>query len=340
MEPQFSNNIGGAAAPVAKPRIYWLDFGKVLAAFLVVFAHVIYSEDSFLCSVIWAFHLPFFFLISGIFHKDRQKIDWKTHAQRLLLPAFIFCFFDALYYVIYNGIVSGEGMHGFLSQAVVYAKYFVLRMLRGHELGPTWFLFALFWCRVLGDLFLLIKNRWISGGILLAGLLVPYLLGFRFPFFLSQGFMAMPFYLAGYFGSTWLKTRKPSWKYLAVTAVCLVATILLTRWNGKVSMNGFYFGSLPVGLNLVVFYLNGFIGSAMLLSIALLPLPEFKSVKMLASALITIVGVQSIFLGLTGLLFKGAERIIPYAILISIVILWLCYLVHLLIGPLYTPKKK
>ena len=99
-------------------------------------------------------------------------------------------------------------------------------------------------------------------------------------------------------------------------------------------------GSLPVGLNLVVFYLNGFIGSAMLLSIALLPLPEFKSVKMLASALITIVGVQSIFLGLTGLLFKGAERIIPYAILISFVILWLCYLVHLLIGPLYTPKKK
>ena len=105
-------------------------------------------------------------------------------------------------------------------------------------------------------------------------------------------------------------------------------------------MNGFYFGSLPVGLNLVVFYLNGFIGSAMLLSIALLPLPEFKWVKMLASALITIVGVQGIFLGLTGLLFKGTERIIPYAILISIAILWLCYLVHLAIGPLYTPKKK
>ena len=56
--------------------------------------------------------------------------------------------------------------------------------------------------------------------------------------------------------------------------------------------------------------------------------------------LITIVGVQGIFLGLTGLLFKGTERIIPYAILISIVILWLCYLVHLAIGPLYTPKKK
>ena len=327
------------ATPSEKKRIYWLDFGKVIAAFLVVFGHVIYDPDSEVCNCLWAFHVPFFFLISGIFHKDLQKIQWKTYARRLLLPFLIFCAFDGIYYVIYNGILDGGSASAFFNQAVVYAKYFILRIIRGHELGPCWFLIALFWSKVLADVFLMVKNKWIGVGFLLAGLIVPYLLGFRFPAFLSQGFMAMPFYLAGYYGATYLKSRKASWKYLGIAAVCLVATVLLTRLNGKVSMNGFYFGSLPTGLNFLVFYLNGFIGSVMLLAIALLPLPELRSVKLLASALITIVGVQNIFLGILSILLKNVEPNLVLSLVETVVILWLCYFTHLLIGPLYTPKK-
>ena len=320
-------------------RIYWLDFGKVLAAFLVVFGHL-YSGDSTVNQYLYAFHLPFFFLISGIFHQDAGRIQWKKYAGRILLPAVLFLLIDAINSIVHGAIEAGGGWSAWSGKTVEYVKYFILRLARGTGLGPAWFLLALFWCKILADVFLTIRNKWLAGGILLAGLLVPYLLDFRFPLFISQGFMALPFYLAGYYGSSHLKGREVSWKYLWIVAGGMLLTGVLSYFNGKVSMNGCYFGGLPKGVNFIVFYVNAFIGSAMLMGFSLLPFPRLRSVKLLAPALITIVGVQSVFIGLTQLVFGGANQPIPISIVEAILVLWLCYLVHLLIGPLYTPKKK
>ena len=69
------------------------------------------------------------------------------------------------------------------------------------------------------------------------------------------------------------------------------------------------------------------------------PVP-FVQTDALSAALITIVGVQSVFIGLTQLVFGGANQPIPISIVEAILVMWLCYFAHLLIGPLYTPKKK
>lgn len=319
-------------------RIYWLDFGKVLAAFLVVFAHL-YSENTLIQKYIYAFHLPFFFLISGVFHNDTGKIQWQKHAMRILFPAAIFLFIDAVVYIIHDALLAGGGWSGWAGQTVNYIKYFILSLIRGTGLGPAWFLLALFWCKILADLFLIIRQKWIACGIMIAGLLVPHLFSYRLPLFISQGFMATPFYLTGFYASRFLKSRNKSWKYLWLFLIGILLTGTLTFFNGKVSMNGFYFGSLHKGLNLFVFYLNGFIGSIMLMAFSLLPFPELKSIKLLATALITIVGVQNAFIRPSQWIFGFLNEPIPLSVIVAIFIMWLCYFTHLLIGPLYSPKK-
>ena len=43
--------------------------------------------------------------------------------------------------------------------------------------------------------------------------------------------MAMPFYLAGYYGKNYLNNRAVSYYYLIPAFICLATTILLSRWN-------------------------------------------------------------------------------------------------------------
>lgn len=320
-------------------RIYWIDFGKVLTAFLVVWAHVLSDSGKGheIQNYLFSFHVPVFFFISGLFHKKSERIQWCKYVKRLVFPALLFLLLDGLVYVIVETI-KDHSISVLFAHAVNYVKYDTLSIIRGTILNPCWFLFALFWCKVLADIFLTIKKRWFLYLLVLAGLLIPYLFSFRFPVFISQGFMAFPFYLSAYYCSNYIKALHPSWKYLAHACILFAVSSFLYTLNGKVSMNGFYFGQLPLFLNIIVFYLNAFIGSFMILAISLLPLPELRFVKRLATSLITILGVQGIFLRIHAATFDYSHinnGIIPITILVSIVIMSLCYFVHQQIGGLY-----
>ncbi len=75
-----------------KERILFLDYARTIALFLVVFAHL-YSVDSNVKLYIYAFHMPFFFIASGILHKDENIIHLvKKLIKKLLIPFCIFLF--------------------------------------------------------------------------------------------------------------------------------------------------------------------------------------------------------------------------------------------------------
>ena len=332
----MNNWLTGISTP---NRIYWLDFGKVLAAFLVVFGHL-YTGDHPINKYLYAFHVPFFFIVSGIFHKNEGKVLWKDHVRKILFPAVLFFAVYAVFYVLVHSVFIGSP-ELFLNEAVTYAKYFILRMWRSTEIGPGWFLMALFWCKIITDLVLMCKGKTIilANLIIAIGLIVPYVLGFRIPLFFSQGLMAYPFYIAGFKAKEFLKQQQASWRYLIPVFVCLAGTILLSRLNGKVSMSGVYFGGLPTGVNVIVFYLNAFIGSAMLLAFSLLPFPSLKSIRLLATSLLTIIGIQSIYIDLFSMATGGLNQPLWLSLIASVVILWLCFFTHLLIKPIYFNKK-
>ena len=47
-----------------KERIIWIDYAKAIAMFFVIFGHV--DSGNYLTNWIYSFHMPLFFLLSGI----------------------------------------------------------------------------------------------------------------------------------------------------------------------------------------------------------------------------------------------------------------------------------
>ncbi len=94
-------------------RIEWVDAIKALAIFLVVYGHVLLSMDTDITiagkvsSIIYLFHMPFFFMISGIvfalFSKYNNTFDLKKIIVKriinLLVPTI---FFECIFFIIYN----------------------------------------------------------------------------------------------------------------------------------------------------------------------------------------------------------------------------------------------
>lgn len=89
-----------------------LDSARVLGAFLVVFAHLFatYSDERLF---IYAFHMPFFFLVSGMLHKYNDKIQIVKYFKKILIPA-------ALYFTIFS---------------IVYLPLVSLGILNAHQNG-------------------------------------------------------------------------------------------------------------------------------------------------------------------------------------------------------------
>lgn len=120
-------------------RYDWIDWAKVIAIYLVVFGHVWQPFPVY----VFAFHMPFFFMISGFLQKRRPfKEELSKSAKSLLAPYAIY----NVYLLIYCYFM-GE-----------YDADYPLNMLLGNQwylsmaCRPLWFLLALFEIRMMHSL--------------------------------------------------------------------------------------------------------------------------------------------------------------------------------------------
>lgn len=60
-------------------RIYWLDYAKVIGAFLMIYGHGNLCGD--LRNYAYSFHMPMFFLISGMLYKPLSLRDTLTRLR-------------------------------------------------------------------------------------------------------------------------------------------------------------------------------------------------------------------------------------------------------------------
>ena len=67
-------------------RISWIDWAKVIGIVLVVYAHI----PSEIVPIIFLFHMPFFFIISGYLYKDRSFLEELKRTFYILFPYFIY----------------------------------------------------------------------------------------------------------------------------------------------------------------------------------------------------------------------------------------------------------
>jgi acyltransferase len=146
---------------VASHRIEYIDSLKGIGILLVLLGHVS-GIPATLHDVIYSFHMPLFFIISGfLFSGKAPAYDYvKKKTLRLIIPAW------------FMGLLCGGPFIILLLLGKIDSTEFLSRLLgtmggypvadNNFHCSPIWFLFAIFWVDVLAMLlFKLLGEHWL-----------------------------------------------------------------------------------------------------------------------------------------------------------------------------------
>lgn len=229
--------------------------------------------------------MPLFFLLSGYLHKNiPPDILIVKSAKRLLVPFTFFLFLGYLYFVISSGSLRVDIIKGTV-RGIILGKSILANDI-------LWFLLALYLVKNIGNLFILYPRTACVPTVLLFILLY---LSNRNWVYLGSTFMALPFYLIGYYGKNMIQSLCKSRFRGLFAALFLGASALLTSINGKVSMMATIYGNTGHGImDIALFYVNALIGSLSILCVASCITSSGRWVSDIARSSISIVGLQFI----------------------------------------------
>ncbi len=288
----------------ATNRLPYLDYARVFTAYLVILGHLLSVNNTSIRPYIYSFHMPFFFLVSGMLHKDRGGIAWNKYWKTLIIP---FLFFNILFFILWpilwkTGIWGGGPSRSFDDNASLgnIYLYYIRRavtdifMGKGGPDGPTWFLLALFYCKLANDMLCYKRIKTIVGISLILGTvgiaIFPHINYFQ----IGSFFMVFPFFYGGFC----FKKQIQQWcnnKYSWIIGFCLFLLVIpATMINGRVTTLGLNYGQCMPPLNVIVFYINAFTASLGLLTICV-RFKQHRFVTKSAKALITILCVHGAF---------------------------------------------
>ncbi len=220
-----------------KRRIPWIDWAKFICMYLVVVGHIA-NNELYLDKVLYYFHMPMFFFISGFLFKKEMKFKKliKTRTKSLLLP-YITINLLVFIFMIPEYIIKGVNIK-FLLYAIATAD-------ARHEGGATWFLICLFITEIIAYFILKCKTQisliaTVIFAILATSPYVPKEMHLK----LDVAFMAIPFFICGFLSKKFqifdnIKTNKLQIFILIV--VCLIIPLI----NGRTNMYLRNMGNYP-----------------------------------------------------------------------------------------------
>lgn len=293
-------------------RAVYIDVAKIIGLFLVILGHLYTTEgvgaENVIRTFIYGFHMPFFFLVSGMLHKDKGVSPFKVisgNYRKLILPWLCFNVFAVIYYSL-NGLKPEWG-------GVVH--YSLQGIWVGHDTAcqASWFVFVLFFIKIA---FGLILNDWFRRVFTLIGFVLS-VHSLTSHFYFNTIIIGFVFYSAGYeikkLEIDKIKGRVPDACILMMGIIGLICSGLLTSINGKVSL---LYCSLN---NPILFYLNSLIGS---MSILILDLSLEKYIN---KSLAAKVSIASIGVVLTHMFFVDYLRLLRSIIPVKGVALFIFY---------------
>lgn len=237
-----------------KQRINWIDWAKVFAIYLVVLGHLLDTtgKEGYISNLIYSFHMPFFFFISGYLFKIKESnfyLFLKGSIRSLLVP-YVLLNLIGNFFLIPTWILSKR----WLSEQLFY---FLTADCHG-EPGPTWFLVCLFQVRLLA--YFIVRQNPISRSlIVLSCVLIAYMFPFHLYWRIDTVFMVIPFFIVGYV----LKNKLSffSSKVLFVLLLCITLFSAMIIGNTNVYLR--LFGNYPL-----LYYPCAFVGIFMLISLS------------------------------------------------------------------------
>lgn len=142
-----------------KQRIVYLDVARGIAMIAIVLGHL---ENAVINRVVYTFHLPLFYFISGYFIDERASLSAfaRKKARQLLVPYYVTCFAYCLATILQNlihGIPWNLELMDNLLATLCGSGASYETPLRIPRIGALWFLWAMFWALVLLKLLLKCK---------------------------------------------------------------------------------------------------------------------------------------------------------------------------------------
>ncbi|WEE36950.1 acyltransferase family protein [Lactiplantibacillus paraplantarum] len=274
-------------------RIEWIDIAKGIAILAVVIGHTLGPYNGqFFGSLIFAFHMPIFFMLSGyLYHPRSAQQECQRGVINLLLPylatAVVLLILSAMARVLPNPLLNAyfsSWRRGLL--AVAYgagSEVFNPWHWQVQPIGAVWFLLSMFIAMQLFNGVMLLTARChqrlcqaVSRGVIFAvftilgGWLgqVAYL-----PWAFNAALLAQLFLYAGYLvKQTDLLSRMPPAWYLLFTFMWLIS-----------AFQGYFALTVPTSPNLLISVMGGVAGSLCIIQISdwLSHYPNIQPVKWL-----------------------------------------------------------
>lgn len=306
-----------------KVHYNWVDWGKAIGIWLVILGHG-NLVDAECRQLIYSFHMPLFFVLSGYLFKElpaKERIKKDFHA--LIVP--YLCINGVCFLLWFVGGYLMKPEYHWSMEPLVQRLGAILLGIGYHTdfwiavCTPSWFLIALFIVRCITNTTLPVYHI----ALCISALCTGYLFScfeVHFYFTLNSVVMALPFFVAG----IWMKKQLSPIPWLWAV-VCLGILLLANHYNGRVDMATFNYGR-----NMFLYYAGGFAGTFFIFAIAqLLNCYSNKLIRVISDGTILIIGfnllaieVVSKLLGIFG--FSSEENGVV-GVAISVIIILLFY---------------
>lgn len=176
-----------------KNRVEYIDNTKGLLIFLVVFGHCIKGE-SFPKNIIYSFHMPAFFIVSGILlnYSSAVRKDFGrfllSRIRQLVIPYIIFEFLGYIVQCFTRGFY--ENINGFIFRTATFQVH----------TDVDWFFIALFLGEIL--FYFVQKNKYISIITAVLSFILAYFVPVRFLKWILAAFVYL---IMGYYGISFFR---------------------------------------------------------------------------------------------------------------------------------------
>lgn len=324
------------------------DILKCFAIWLMVLGHSNFNSEPAI-TMIYAFHMPVFFFISGFFFKKRPfDINLKKDLKNLIQPYFIASIMSFTVCWI-SPTIHPElypGIEGWLD---IFCAAFVGMILMDDTVttysfmpsGPLWFLPALFISRVLFSFLLnassVKKENWAIGLGICCSIGLFFLFRAVHFFSIDSAFLSFPFVAIGYLFSKYkLLEKLQDVRFFPFFLIGCICFYWGAKYNTYVSVDGGLYGNY-----LILFYINAFWG--ILLSYYIINLFRFhyevlaylgsNSLVVLIFHMYIIMGGKVVYTFLGG---NVSEMPVLISLIISIMVMLFCIPVSKLVNDKYS----
>lgn len=295
-----------------KENCNYLDVARTLVIYLVVLGHMPYTGiNAIYRDIIYAFHMPFFFMISGILHKE-ESFSFKSLKRifiSLIIPYYIY---NVICAIVYYPINHNSILDSLLDIVLCMGK---------QPSGASWFFLSLFFIKVVA---LFMKNKFWY--IIIAFLCVIYLYevkdysrAYMMIFRIKPAIAAFPFFTFGFLFKSKLNINGYNFTKISLIILGFIFIYLYASRFGRANP------STGVNIAIIPTYIAGIMGSVSMLFLSqyLFPLLKSDIIKTLSRGTMIIVALHG--LATTYFVKYYPNLGFRYSIFISIIIILIFY---------------